>query len=244
MALWQKGDFLTFYCDGYAQPYYLGDYPNPDPRCVAEYESRGYTDIQLSVSIDNFSARHDMLLRPGEFRAWVARLGNLRVTPLISCPNDWDKECDRNAKFPGQVAEFARQVDDLVYAYAFGVEVWEWINEPRLRETAAALRQVTSKPIIVHFNQGEGIDRPGLWSYFRSLGGEWAISYQYNHSHGRPFLSTPEEMATTPQLVAQARAMGIRFIAGEYAFEVPEEQARERGAQAVALGADGCWNGC
>lgn len=246
----QRGDFLTFYCSGYDEgPYYLGDYRNPDPRCVKEYEDRGYTDIWLSVSIDNFVARHDLLAKPAEFRAWVPKLGNLRVTPMISCylPDD---ECEERNNYPGRskwpqmVQDFARQVDDLVHAYAFGVEVWEWTSQPTLVEAVTKLRQVSDKPIIIHFNQDDpGND--GLWRAILPLGGQFGMSFQYLHAHGRPFATEMTEIERrTPQLVAWAKQRGIFFIAGEYAFEVPEEHARTLGKRALELGAGGCWNGC
>ena len=88
------------------------------------------------------------------------------------------------------------------------------------------LDNLTDRPLFVHYTSGE-------WEGAKS---EWVDGLIYQYGFG---LSEGDVADRTAQLVSRLHPMGKTFIAGEYAYRVPEADARRLGAAALRAGADG-----
>ena len=125
---------------------------------------------------------------------------------------------------------FIPAVDDLVSAYVLGLELGEYWSSSEIRELGLHLNSLTDRPIYVHYNSGQ------LGEVYES----WVDGILYQYLPPR----TPESVRReTEQHAPRVQAAGKLFIAGEYAYMVPEHSAMELGATAVRAGADGFANG-
>ena len=166
------------------------------------------------------------------FRQALQELGDDGLAPgLWLAPDDAPRFHRNSAEaLPATWDRFIPMVDDVVSSYVMGLEMDEYWTRSEQERLGRHLDSLTASPIFVHYTAGE-------WEGAKS---SWVDGLVYQYGFG---MSEQEIGARTEQLVSRLHPLGKTFIAGEYAYRVPESEARRLGAAALRAGADGVGNG-
>jgi hypothetical protein len=198
-------------------------------------KERGYTHIYLyAMNEGDYGGRtvFNGYRSPEQFRARLQELVDDGLAPVVwLAPDDAPTfHKDSAETLPESWEQFIPAVDDLVASYVVGLEMDEYWSEGEQDRLGRHLDSLTDRPLFVHYTSGE-------WEGAKS---DWVDGLIYQYGFG---LSEGDVADRTTQLVSRLHPMGKTFIAGEYAYRVPEAEARRLGAAALRAGADGVGNG-
>jgi hypothetical protein len=198
-------------------------------------KERGYTHIYLyAMNEGDYGGRtvFNGYQSPEQFRARLQELVDDGLAPVVwLAPDDAPTfHKDSAETLPDRWEQFIPAVDDLVASYVVGLEMDEYWSAGEQDRLGRHLDSLTDRPLFVHYTSGE-------WEGAKS---DWVDGLIYQYGFG---LSEGDVADRTTQLVSRLHPMGKTFIAGEYAYRVPEAEARRLGAAALRAGADGVGNG-
>ena len=231
-------DFLTLRASDGRTLYthlYAG-YSDGDRAEVREaLKERGYSHIYLyAMNEGDYGGKtvFNGYRSPEQFRARLQELVDDGLAPVLwLAPDDAPSfHKDSAQTLPASWDRFIPTVDDLVSSYVVGLEMDEYWTEDEQNQLGRYLDRLTNRPLFVHYSSGE-------WEGAKS---GWVDGLIYQYGFG---LSERDIADRTAQLVSRLRPMGKTFIAGEYAYRIPEADARRLGAAALRAGADGVGNG-
>ena len=198
-------------------------------------KERGYTHIYLyAMNEGDYGGKivFNGYRSPEQFRARLQELVDDGLAPVLWLAPDDAPSFHRDSAqtLPASWDRFIPTVDDLVSSYVVGLEMDEYWSGDEQNQLGRHLDNLTDRPLFVHYTSGE-------WEGAKS---EWVDGLIYQYGFG---LSEGDVADRTAQLVSRLHPMGKTFIAGEYAYRVPEADARRLGAAALRAGADGVGNG-
>ena len=231
-------DFLTLRANDGRTLYthlYAG-YSDSDRAAVREaLKERGYTHIYLyAMNEGDYGGKtvFNGYRSPEQFRARLQELVDDGLAPVVwLVPDDAPSfHKDSAQTLPASWDRFIPIIDNLVSSYVVGLEMDEYWSGDEQDQLGRYLDGLTNRPLFVHYTSGE-------WEGAKSA---WVDGLIYQYGFG---LSEADVANRTAQLVSRLRPMGKTFIAGEYAYRVPEADARRLGAAALRAGADGVGNG-
>ena len=226
----RSSDGRTLYTHLYA------GYSDGDRAEVREaLKERGYTHIYMyAMNEGDYGGKavFNGYQSPDQFRARLRELVDDGLAPVVWLAPDDAPNFHRDSvkTLPNSWDRFIPAVDDLVASYVVGLEMDEYWSADEQDRLGGYLDRLTERPLFVHYTSGE-------WEGAKSA---WVDGLIYQYGFG---LSEVEVADRTEQLVSRLRPMGKTFIAGEYAYRVPEADARRLGAAALQAGADGVGNG-